>query len=216
MLVLLLGAGAAHAVDARPAYARGVWQLGLSGGYADGFAAFGSGGSPNEEVRMRVLLARAGTTVTDPLGADRWFEGSLSAHLETQLLWLREPRRGFGGGATFRLRYHLRHFASRGVVPYLDGGAGMGSIDFGLPSQRDGFNFLLGGGVGVSLHATEWMAVTLGWRFHHISNAGSRSPNVGINAHLYSAGLTFFLPGPDGWGGERRASIAGARRAGAP
>jgi hypothetical protein len=143
---------------------------------------------------MGVLLAQAGGTFTEPVGVGRWFEASLSAHAEVQLLWNRDPQTGFGGGATLQLHYQWLRLAREGVVPYLEGGAGMGSIDFDLPSQRDGFNFLIGGGVGVHLHATERVALSLGWRFHHISNAGSRSPNVGINSHLYHAGVTFFLP----------------------
>jgi hypothetical protein len=191
---LLFASAEGLAADAREVYRRGVWQVGLSGAYADGFAAFGSGGSPNEDVRMGVLLAQAGGTVSEPVGMGRWFEGSLSAHGEVQLLWNRNPQTGFGGGATFRLRYQWLRFAQMGVVPYLDGGAGMGSIDFDLSSQRDGFNFLIGGGLGLHLHAAERVALSVGWRFHHISNAGIRSPNVGINSNLYYVGVTFFLP----------------------
>lgn len=190
----MLHAVAARAVDATPAYAHGVWQLGLSGGYGDGFAAFGSGGTPNEDVRMGLLLAQVGRTLGDPFWAGGWLEGSFSVHGEAQLVWNRHPQSGFGGGGTLRLRYQFRRWASRGLVPYLDGGAGMGGIDFDLPSQRDGFNFFVGGGIGAHVHVSERVALSLGWRFHHISNASLRSPNVGINDHLYHLGLTFFLP----------------------
>ena len=85
--LFLLHESAAHAVDATPAYARSVWQFGLSGGYGDGFAAFGSGGTPNEDVRMALLLAQFGRIITDPLFTDGWLEGSFSAHGEGQLVW---------------------------------------------------------------------------------------------------------------------------------
>jgi hypothetical protein len=41
---------------------------------------------------------------------------------------------------------------------------------------------------------TKTMTVTIGMRFHHISNAGIGDRNTGINAFLSYAGISVFLP----------------------
>jgi len=181
------------AEDARGAFAPGTWQLGVAGSYARGFGAFGSGGTESEEVRMGALLPSVGASLTDSIAAGRWFEGGVSLLAEGQLLWNREPRHGFGGGAALVVRYHFLAPARHGVVPFVDGGAGVGGIDFDLDSQHDGFNFMLEGGVGVHLFLTPELALTPSWRFHHLSNAGSRLPNVGINSQLFSLGINLFF-----------------------
>ena len=184
--------GFAH--DARDAFTRGTWQSGLAGGYARGFAAFDSGGSESEDVRMGALFASAGASLTDSIAPGRWFGGGVSLLGEGQFLWNREPRDGFGGSGALVVRYHFLASARHGVVPFLDGGAGVGAIDFDLESQHDGFNFILEGGVGVHLFLTPVLALTPSWRYHHISNAGTARPNVGINSQLFLLGINLFFP----------------------
>jgi hypothetical protein len=62
-------------------------------------------------------------------------------------------------------------------------GSGAGYLDADLDYQRDGFNFLLQGGVGCRLG--DWRADL---RFHHISNAQLRQPNSGLNEVLILVG----------------------------
>jgi len=159
-----------------------------------GVGAFGSGGSENEEVRMGALFPNFGASLTDSIAPGHWYGGGVSLLGEGQFLWNREPRDGFGGSAALVVRYHFLAPARHGIVPFVDGGAGVGSIDFDLDSQRDGFNFMLEGGVGVHFFLTPTLALTPSWRYHHLSNAGSRDPNVGINSQLLLLGITVFLP----------------------
>ena len=198
LLGLLLGVlatgSAAGAADARGAFAAGIWQAGLAGGYARGFAAFGSGGSEGEEVRMGVLFPSVGASLTNSIASGRLFGGGISLLGEGQLLWNREPRHGFGGSAALVVRYHFLAPARHGIVPFVDGGAGVGAIDFDLDSQHDGFNFMLEGGLGVHFFLSPTLALTPSWRYHHLSNAGSQRPNVGINSQLFLLGINFFFP----------------------
>ena len=185
---------AASAVDAQGAFAPGTWQLGLAGGYARGFGAFGSDGTESEAVRMGALLPSVGGSVTNSIAAGRWFGGGVSLLAEGQLLWNREPRKGFAGNAALVVRYHFLAPARHGFVPFVDGGVGLGSVDFDLDSQHDGFAFMLEGGVGLHAFLTPSLALSSSWRFHHLSNAGSRRPNVGINSQLFLLGINFFFP----------------------
>lgn len=166
----------------------------MAGGYARGIGAFDSEGSESEEVRMGALFPSVGASVTDSIAAGRWFGGGVSLLAEGQLLWNREPRNGFGGGAALVVRYHFLAPARHGIVPFVDGGAGIGAIDFDLDAQHDGFAFILEGGVGVHLFLTPAVALTPSWRYHHLSNAGTRLPNVGINSHLFLLGINLFFP----------------------
>ena len=194
LLCLLSAPAAANAVDALAAFAPGTWQLGMAGGYARGFGAFGSDGTESEAVRMGALLPSVGGSATNTLGAGHWFEGGVSLLGEGQLLWNREPRKGFAGNAALVVRYHFLGLARHGFVPFVDGGAGLGSIDFDLDSQHDGFAFMLEGGVGMHVFLTPSLALSPSWRFHHLSNAGIRRPNVGINSQLFLLGVSLFFP----------------------
>lgn len=53
--------------------------------------------------------------------------------------------------------------------------------------------FLLFGGVGASYFITERSSIYAGYRFQHISNAGTDSPNRGIDSHTGVLGLSVFF-----------------------
>ncbi len=89
------------------------------------------------------------------------------------------------------LRYNF--LESERVVPLIEGGAGVVGTDFDLHGQSDGFNFSLQGGLGFHAFLMPRMALTAEARLHHISNAGLRTPNSGINDCLFLAGASFFL-----------------------
>ena len=59
--------------------------------------------------------------------------------------------------------------------------------DYELGSE---FQFLLHGGVGVEVFR-ESGSYSLNYRLFHVSNAGIRSPNIGLNSHVFSLGLRF-------------------------
>lgn len=200
----LLGAAALAAGPARgeepvaagdaEAFAYGALQLGLLAGHAWGFGdPFASEGTENEDVQIALLAPSLGIGISDLWGRDTWYRGSFALFGEGQLWWNHEPRGGFGGGVGALLRYQFLALRELGLVPFAEGGAGLGGIDFDLRSQDDGFNFLLQTGAGVHWLLLPETALCAGYRYHHISNAGSRRPNIGINSHLVYFGITYFL-----------------------
>ena len=86
-------------------------------------------------------------------------------------------------------------------MPFLEVGIGIGHLDFGLPSRADGFNFALQSVAGVHWFVWERAAITVQWRFHHLSNGKIREPNVAIDSSLFLIGTTFALDGLRGVGG---------------
>ena len=88
----------------------------------------------------------------------------------------------------FRLAYDVGQHA----VPYVSGGlgvlyTGLQGIGIGGP-----FEFDETAGVGLALFFDRRLAIDLGYRFRHISNAGISSDNRGLNTHFGLVGVSFF------------------------
>jgi opacity protein-like surface antigen len=72
-------------------------------------------------------------------------------------------------------------------------GVGIVALDFDLKDQDDGLNFTPQIGVGLRYMLTEGSSLDLEWRVQHISNAGTHSPNRGINTNMLSIGASIFF-----------------------
>lgn len=62
-----------------------------------------------------------------------------------------------------------------------------------IPEESSRFNFVLTAGFGLSWFITPQTSLNVGYRFHHISNAGTRYPNLGLNASLPFGGFSFYF-----------------------
>jgi lipid A 3-O-deacylase len=189
-MCLLCTAAGAEDWDGRRHFGWGKQEISLAGSYAIGFGAFGSEGTDAADVEFAGLLPNWGIGISDALG-DSFYRGSFSFHIEPQMLWNHEPQNGDAYGGGILIRYNL--LTQRRFVPFIEGGTGFMSVDFDLFNQRDGFNFLLQGGVGAHFFLTDRAALLAGWRYHHMSNAGTRHPNVGINSNLFQFGATYYF-----------------------
>jgi hypothetical protein len=128
-------------------------------------------------------------TITEPMGKGV-FDGALSLGAEAVLFRTRQPSDSYNVGAMPRLRYV---FGSRALVrPYLEGGGGgiWGTLA-GTPEQATNVNFLLMAGAGVSWFFSPHLAVSVGYRFYHISNGGLGDPNSGLNYNYPFIGLSY-------------------------
>ena len=131
-------------------------------------------------------------TLTDPIG-DSWYRGQISLGAEMVYLEFREPIVTHGIGFTPRIKYT---FVALGRLrPYAEFTGGPFWTDLGgrIREQANEFNFVLSGGVGVSWFITPQLAFNAGYRFHHISNAGTAFPNLGLNASLPFGGFSFYF-----------------------
>lgn len=131
-------------------------------------------------------------TITDPIG-DSWYRGQVSLGAEMVYLEFREPLVTHGIGFTPRIKYT---FVALGRLrPYLEFTGGPFWTDLGgrIREQANEFNFVLSGGIGLSWFLTPQLAVNAGYRFHHISNAGTAFPNLGLNASLPFGGFSFYF-----------------------
>lgn len=82
--------------------------------------------------------------------------------------------------------------AGQRFVPF--GIGGVGAMYTGLQGQDLGGPFEFASFIGVGLHAfvTDTMAITFQWDIRHISNAGIKVPNRGLNTNFFLIGLEWF------------------------
>lgn len=100
------------------------------------------------------------------------------------------------GGNTLAVGTNLvyeHHFAARGrVLPVWQIGAGFLYADDPVPDGETQHNFSVLTGLGVEVLLGNRSAVSIGYRFHHVSNANTGNVNPGVNAHSVILGVSFY------------------------
>ena len=131
-------------------------------------------------------------TVTDPIGAG-WYEGQLAIGAELLAFGTYEPVTAYGVAVTPKLVFTFTMLHR--LRPYVEGGGGPIWTDLGgrVPEQPGQFNFAVWGGAGCSWFVTSQWAIQAGYRFLHISNAGTQSPNSGLNFGMPFIGFSYSL-----------------------
>ncbi len=188
-LFMIMTVPTAQAGDVSPAITVGTQEVGLTAGYM-----FSHRLTELHRTKQHgpTLMPSWMMTITDPIG-DSWYRGQFSLGAEMVYLEFREPIVTHGIGFTPRIKYT---FVALGRLrPYAEFTGGPFWTDLGgrIREQANEFNFILSGGVGVSWFITSQAAINVGYRFHHISNAGTAFPNLGLNASLPFAGFSFFF-----------------------
>lgn len=87
------------------------------------------------------------------------------------------------GAAPAGLKMYLNHGGSRRFFASASGGMIAFSSDVPVRASRR-INFMFDYGGGVDFMRRDGRAVTIGYRFHHISNAGSGRVNPGLDANV--------------------------------
>ncbi len=168
----------------------GKKELALTAGY--GFSIKIGGRTDDiDDLEYVYVAPRFGIGISDIKGEDEWYRGNFELLVETPLLFQFEPGNGNGKGGSLLLRYNF--LPDDKFIPFVEIGGGIMFLDFDLEGQSDGFNFTLQGGTGLHYFFHERTALTGGWRWLHISNAGRSSPNRGIDSSLFLVGISYFL-----------------------
>lgn len=159
---------------------------------------YGAGIAPRDEQRgrdvadvqtlsfepgMRIRIAQAGD-------GSSWVHGRLDGTLSGLVLFNFDPQFGAGGGVLAGLRYLLRPTAR--LQPWCGGAIGAGGIDFDLQSQADGLAFFIQAGFGARWRLDEQRSLSGGFRWLHVSNAQTESPNAGIGTLGFTLGIDFW------------------------
>ena len=191
LMLLMVGTTWGADVDARNRVTKGTLEFGFLTGYWQGNNAFGNEPSANRSAVY--FLPQLGLVLTDEIGSGLT-SGNVEVLIEPLAAHYYQPFSASAFGGSLMVKYNFLDFGR--WMPFWDGGAGMLWTDLGprIPEQSTQFNFVLQTGPGVSYFVTENTSVTVGIRFHHISNAGIGDRNIGLNGCLFNVGISFFSP----------------------
>ena len=177
--------------DARAILKRGTIEAGGTVGYWEEFLFPTEAHSANR--RAVFIMPRIGVVMTDEMDAGV-FSGNLEVLIEPFYGRFKNRFSADTVGASLVIKYNLLSFGR--WMPFWDAGVGLLWTDLAPRIAEDSsqVNFALQTGPGVQYYATTRMALTLGVRYHHISNAGMGERNVGLDAVLPYAGVSWILP----------------------
>lgn len=156
-------------------------------GAGPGMKVFGS----EQTHDMALAGINYGWILIDRTAGDKWYRGNWELLLELLGGAQFEPQHRHVIGASPLARYNFT--GNERLTPFLNVGAGIAETDIGEPDLSTRFEFILQAGGGVHYFLTPKKALTLQYRFLHLSNAGIDSPNLGVNTSLFTIGISWFL-----------------------
>ncbi len=173
--------------DIGQGFRRGAQEAGLSVGAGFGMRVLGT-----RHLHDWALGAvHYGRMLTGVLAPDRWYGGNLEFIGSLFGLGQYRTERGYAVGLTPMLRYDFA-IGSR-VVPFFGVGAGATFTNIRGGDLSTDFEFNLQGGGGIDIFLRENLALSLEYRFIHLSNASWSTPNLGVNTSNLLVGLSWFF-----------------------
>ncbi|RXK87741.1 acyloxyacyl hydrolase [Chlorobaculum sp. 24CR] len=151
-------------------------EIAIGSGYAWGHLKF-----TEADFNAVPLFVRFGFNMNSVFGMKE-SKGTLQLALEPFCNPVTEPDSGVETGLDVFIRY--LHPVAPSVK--LVGEIGSGPMYLSIDSREQGeagFNFLNQFGLGAQVAVSNNSAITVGYRFRHLSNAGASEPNRGINSN---------------------------------
>jgi lipid A 3-O-deacylase len=178
-----------HAEDISSQVTIGTQEVGLTAGY---LLPMRLTTDHTTKQKGPALMPSWMMTLTDPIGQG-WYRGQVSIGAEVVYIQFQEPVVSNGVGFTPKIKYTF--VADNRIRPYVEFAGGPFWTDFTnqVPEESSSFNFILTAGVGCSFFITSQASINVGYRFHHISNAGTSYPNLGLNSSLPFGGFSFYF-----------------------
>ena len=175
----------APAYDAEAAFARGttIFGLQISGGAANNF----EGHRTVSDISFISATPRVSYLFFSPFGAG-WLRSAVEPGIEGWFQYYLSPD-STAEGLKLAVRYHFIGLGR--LVPYLEGTAGAGATNLGVPEIDSTFTFVAEAGLGLSYFVTDTVALNAGYRFQHISNGHTSNPNRGFNSNSGVVGVSF-------------------------
>lgn len=192
-LTPLHGAETPQATPSSYALRQGMNEFGLwVGGSPDSFDIIGT----TENRKLLLLGLRYGRVLAD------WESTSLEYTLDIfPAAVVFEPERVRRGSSTIYgaglspLGFKINFGQQNWIKPFVGASVGFLYFEKDIPVPRSSrFNFTPEIGFGLQFFLTPKRAATIGYKFHHMSNANTGESNPGMDSHVFYGGFSFFTP----------------------
>ncbi len=184
-IAALLLCSVVHPVSAaeNPA-AKQTGEYGFLTGYGITHKYFGA---TRTQVQTWDVIARFGYFLSDEVGVGSWYQGRHELLVELPYHMAVDH-----GGRSMVGGYLLGSWKFTGpdtVAPYVFAGGGPLFVDLGLPTMGTRLCYSYQAGTGLHYFLDKKTALTMEYRYHHISNAGTAEPNEPLNSSKILFGL---------------------------
>lgn len=147
-------------------------------------------GDTRTQVQTFDMIGRFGWFLSGELGTGSWYQGRHELLMELPLHLVVDPRVSpmIGG----YLLGSWKFTSLEGWAPYVFAGGGILYVDLGLKSMGSRLDFSYQGGAGVQYFLEKDLALSLEYRYHHISNCGTAQPNEPLNSSKILLGVSLY------------------------
>ncbi len=168
-------------------FKRNVDTLSVQGAVAKGLTIFGS----QQAHDLALVNFSHGHMLGGVRGENHWYRGNWEFRAELFAGGQYSPSREWLVGITPCLRYNFA--TGTRLIPFLDLGGGASGTGIGKPDLSTRFEFNLLSGFGAHWFLFKHLALTAEARLFHLSNGSLHVPNLGANAVMGMAGVTWFF-----------------------
>jgi lipid A 3-O-deacylase PagL len=189
LLALLVSVLPACAFDARETFMQGSLVLSPEVSYGHQFDLEHKPGYTGVEYVNAGI--RFGYLPLSPLAAGTPVHGALEIGVEPLYQQYTSPELVYFAGLGLTLRYHFLGLGR--LVPYAELAAFAGGTNLKITEIRSEFTFLVWAGLGASYFVTDRTAIYAGYRYEHISNGRTSTPNRGFESNAGVLGVSFFF-----------------------
>jgi hypothetical protein len=165
-------------------------EVALLGGYG---ITHRSMGATRSEVQTIDAIVRYGRFLSGELAKESWYATRHELYLEVPLHLAVDPRTRLMTGLYLMGCWKFTGLQDRGLYPYAIGGGGPLYNDLGLKTQGTRLNYSYQGGFGVQYLLQPDLALLAEWRYHHVSNAGTATPNEPLNSSKFLVGVARYF-----------------------
>ena len=146
-------------------------------------------GATRTQVQTFDTIARFGCFLSGDIG-EGWLKGRHELLVELPFHLVVDPRVSPMTGGY--LLGSWKFTSAKEFVPYLFAGGGVLYVDLGLPTMGSRLDFSYQGGAGMQYFFRKDVALNFEYRYHHISNAGTATPNEPLNSSKILLGISLF------------------------
>jgi len=168
-------------------FCKGAMEVGATVGASLGSQIFGS----TDAHDLALVKLSVGRVISDVVNSDSWYSGNWELLGEVFGGEQFKPHNAHLDGLTTILRYNFA--TGTKWVPFFDAGGGVTYTDIGRPDLGGNCQFNLQTGPGVNWFIYKNLALTVQYRFLHLSCGGMEKPNHGVNTSALYTGISWFF-----------------------